>query len=122
MFSAGACWDGERRGRKMDQTPARGGSGSSAGWRGGNVLSEAMVRRWRVNVRVKLMGLLKGKSPPGGSVELPQGATIAQALEVLDIPADSVQVLMVNGTLQLDRGYRLADNDELTILAPVGGG
>ena len=73
-------------------------------------------------VRVKLMGTLKAKSPPGGTLELAAGATITDALQALNIAADSVQVFTVNGSLERNRDRVLAANDELSILPPVGGG
>lgn len=73
-------------------------------------------------VRVKLMGTLKAKSPPGGTLELAAGATIADALQALNIAADSVQVFTVNGSLERNRDRVLGANDELSILPPVGGG
>ena len=71
---------------------------------------------------MKLMGMLKEKTPEDGRLDLPDGASIQKALEALDIPVDSVQILTVNGTLERDRQRKLAADDELTILPPVGGG
>ena len=73
-------------------------------------------------VRVKLMGTLKAKSPPGGTLELAAGATIGDALLALHIDPNSVQVFTVNGSLERNRERKLAANDELSILPPVGGG
>ena len=73
-------------------------------------------------VRVKLMGTLKAKSPPEGTLELAAGATIGDALLALLIDPNSVQVFTVNGSLERNRERKLAANDELSILPPVGGG
>lgn len=75
-----------------------------------------------VEIRVKLMGVLKDKTPPNGKLELPNGATIKDAIEALAIPIQSIQVCTVNGSVERDRARSLAADDELTVLAPVGGG
>jgi sulfur carrier protein ThiS len=75
-----------------------------------------------MEIAVKLMGLLRDKAPPQGKIQIPEGATIADALAALDIPADSVQVFTVNGKLERNQQRPLAGGDELTILPPVGGG
>jgi len=75
-----------------------------------------------VQVRLKLMGMLKDKVPAGNTLELSDGASIRDALVALDIPVDSVQVFQVNGGLERDKSRVLVDNDELTVLPPVGGG
>ena len=75
-----------------------------------------------MQVRVKLMGVLKAKSPEGDKLELPDGSTVRQALVVLDISTDRVHVFSINGTLERNLDRRLEPNDELTVLAPVGGG
>ena len=68
------------------------------------------------------MGMLKDKATAGDVLNLPSGATIEDALRALEIAVDSVQVFTVNGTLERDRARVLDDNDELTVLPPVGGG
>ena len=49
-------------------------------------------------------------------------ASIEDALHVLDIPVDSVQVFTVNGALQRNQKTPIKDGDELVIFPPVGGG
>ncbi len=75
-----------------------------------------------MQIKIKLMGMLRDKTPEGGSIELPAGATIADSLVALDIDVGSVQVFTVNGQLQRDKSYQLADGDELSVIPPVGGG
>lgn len=75
-----------------------------------------------MRVRVKLLGTLKEKTPPGGHLDLPERATIDDALSRLDIAAAQVQMVMVNGRMQANRQAPLSDDDELTVIAPVGGG
>ncbi len=73
-------------------------------------------------IRLKLMGVIKDRTPEGGALEIADGATITDVLAALDIAADSVQTFTVNGRLERDRSRTLADGDELSILPPVGGG
>ena len=73
-------------------------------------------------IRIKLMGMLKEKMSRDGKLELPSAATIEDALRVLDIPIDSVQVFTVNGVLQRKRETPIKDGDELAVFPPVGGG
>lgn len=73
-------------------------------------------------IHVKLMGMLKPKTPPAGVLELPDGTTIEQVLELLQIPSQAVNVFTVNGSLERDKERSLASGDELTLLPPVGGG
>jgi len=68
------------------------------------------------------MGMLKDKAPPDGRLEVAKGATIVDALEAMKIPVDSVQVFTVNGTLERNKSRVLEEDDELTVLPPVGGG
>ena len=76
----------------------------------------------RITVQIKLMGVLKGKTPVDDQLELDDGASIEDVLRALDVPVDSVQVFTVNGALERDRGRKLADGDALSVLPPAGGG
>ena len=75
-----------------------------------------------MRIRIKLMGMLKDRAPADGQLELDDGGTITDALQHLEIPVDSVQVFTVNVNLELDKCRELSDDDELTVLPPVGGG
>ena len=72
-------------------------------------------------VKLKLMGMLKNKIGKE-ELELPDNADILTALQELDIAPESVQVFTVNGKLIREQSHLLHDEDELTILPPVGGG
>ena len=75
-----------------------------------------------MRVRVKLMGALTAKSPPDDLSEVGQDASIDDVLTALAIEPAEIQIVMVNGRPQPDRTGPLSESDELTILAPVGGG
>lgn len=75
-----------------------------------------------MHIRVRLMGMLKDRTPADEGLELDEAATIEDALTALDIPVDSVQVFSVNGSIQRNRDHVLRADDELTVLPPVGGG
>ena len=75
-----------------------------------------------MEIRVKMMGILKDRAPAGGTIELSNHGTIEDALVAVGIPSDSVQVFTVNGTVERDRHRVLKADDELTVLPPMGGG
>jgi molybdopterin converting factor small subunit len=75
-----------------------------------------------VLIRLKLMGILKPRTPPGGVLEVADGATIDDVLRALDIVPQSIRVFTVNGEFERDRSRALAANDELSAIPPVGGG
>ncbi|GIW94127.1 MAG: hypothetical protein KatS3mg110_2168 [Pirellulaceae bacterium] len=75
-----------------------------------------------MQIRVKLMGVLKEKTPPDGTLNVPDDATVASVLEQLKIDPGLVQACTVNGQWVRDRSRVLADGDELVVLPPVGGG
>jgi sulfur carrier protein ThiS len=75
-----------------------------------------------MRIRVKLMGVLKAKNPPGGAIDVADGATIEDVLRALDVAPKSVRVFTVNGQFERDRGRVLAADDELVAVPPVGGG
>mgnify|MGYP001169088155 FL=1 len=75
-----------------------------------------------MQIRVKLMAALKDKSPEGNVLDLPDGATINQALAAMSVPGNFVHLVMVNNQMERDRGRELADDDELMVMPPVGAG
>lgn len=75
-----------------------------------------------MRVRLKLMGVLKDRTPPDGALEVADGATIDDVLRALRISPHVRQVLTVNGRFERDRGRPLAPGDELVVIPPVGGG
>ena len=75
-----------------------------------------------MQLHVKLMGMLRPKTPPGGEIEVPDGATVEAVLQSLDIAAGHVQLVTINGRPETDRSCTLADEDDLMVIPPVGGG
>jgi len=75
-----------------------------------------------MKIKVKLMGMLKDKTPDGGELDLEDKATIADVLAALEIDPDSVQAFSINGAIQRDQTTMLSEDDELIVLPPVGGG
>ena len=75
-----------------------------------------------MQIRVKLMGVLKAKEPQGNRLDLPDGSTVGEVLKMLDIPDQKVHTFSVNGSFDRDRQRKLESEDELMVLAPVGGG
>lgn len=75
-----------------------------------------------MEIQVKLMGMLRRKSPPDDTLELPDGTTIQQALEALDIAPEQVQVVLINDRPQRDKSQPLQPGDQMTVLALVGSG
>ena len=75
-----------------------------------------------MQIRLKLMGMLKARTPAGGAIEVADGATIDDVLRALGIAPQTIRVFTVNGVFERDRSRVLAPNDELTAIPPVGGG
>ena len=75
-----------------------------------------------MNIRIKLMGMLKDKAPTNGLLQVADGKTIREVLADLEIADTSVQAVTVNGSIQRDHTRVLAEGDELMVLPPVGGG
>ena len=73
-------------------------------------------------VRLKLMGVLKAKTPEDEQLDIADGATIEDVLRALGVPVESVQVFTVNGSLERDRNRVLSDGDDLSVLPPAVGG
>jgi molybdopterin converting factor small subunit len=75
-----------------------------------------------MQIRLKLMGMLKARTPAGGVLEVADGATIDDVLLALEIAPQTIRVFTVNGQFERDRSRVLAANDELAAIPPVGGG
>ena len=75
-----------------------------------------------MRIQIKLMGMLKDRTPEGGRLDLADAASIHDVLNVLEIDGDTVQAFSVNGSIERDKQRTLNDGDELIILPPVSGG
>jgi len=80
-----------------------------------------------VNVEVRLFATLRKYLPAGSErtsaqVEVPAGASIADALTALGIPVEAVHLLLVNGIYEPDKDRRLEDGCVLSAWPPVAGG
>ncbi len=79
-----------------------------------------------MQVNVKLFASLQRYKPDvfAGEVfqvELPEGSTLADLVAHLEIRANEVKVMFVNGRARAEM-YRLQNGDEVGIFPPVGGG
>jgi sulfur-carrier protein len=57
----------------------------------------------------------------GLSLEMPPGATVAQVITRLHLPAAEVTLIMVDGRRR-DPDYRLRGDERLGLFPPIGGG
>jgi molybdopterin synthase sulfur carrier subunit len=79
-----------------------------------------------ITVHAKLFAILRQHYPHLAigepmPVELPEGATVGDLVEYLNLPANQVKVVFVNHVIR-GAEHPLADGDELGIFPPVGGG
>ncbi|MBC7321650.1 MAG: MoaD/ThiS family protein [Acetomicrobium sp.] len=54
-------------------------------------------------------------------VNLPDGATVGQLIDRLNIPVEEIKIVFVNNIFR-DMGYALKNGDTVGIFPPVGGG
>jgi len=79
-----------------------------------------------ITVHVKLFATLRRHYPHLGigeamPIELPDGATIGELVNHLQLPADHVKIVFVNSIVR-DKDHPLANGDEVGIFPQVGGG
>ncbi len=79
-----------------------------------------------MQVHVKLFASLRrfaGDTPLGTplEVEVPEGATLVDLYQALNLPAEEIKLAYVNGRVQAD-DRQLEPGDEIGIFPPVGGG
>ena len=72
-----------------------------------------------MKIRLKLMGTLKGSTPPGGALEVADGATIGDVLHALGITSPAIRVFTVNGQFERDRS-RVLGGERRTHRHPAG--
>jgi molybdopterin converting factor small subunit len=77
-------------------------------------------------IQLKLYGNLRRLSPGGQAgapmeIQLPEGASLQDLVEHLQIPAEETKIAFVNGLVQ-DWSYKLKAGDKVGVFPPVGGG
>jgi sulfur-carrier protein len=74
-----------------------------------------------VQINVRLFATLRNNREKEMMMDLPQGATPKDVIEILNISEEEAAIIMINGIgVKLDRV--LQENDRLAIFPPVGGG
>jgi sulfur carrier protein ThiS len=77
-----------------------------------------------MKLRVELQGYLDQYSPMDTDVfdyEMPDGATVADLVRKLNVPADLAAVIIV-GDSNTTAAHVLADGERITIVPPLAGG
>ncbi len=79
-----------------------------------------------MNIEVNLYATLKQymKNETGGkssAIDLEDGTCVEDLIQKLEVPADSVKLIFVNG-IHAKRDTILKDGDRLGLFPPVGGG
>jgi sulfur carrier protein len=74
-----------------------------------------------MKVSVKLFATLRNNRFKIKELEYPEGTTILQVAEDLEIPREELALTMVNGIL-VDVDHVIQEGDALAIFPPVGGG
>jgi MoaE-MoaD fusion protein len=76
-----------------------------------------------MRVRVRLFAALRERAGTGElDLDLPEGATVADALQELDPLAGGLPLVLAVNREYADRAQRLAPGDELAAIPPVSGG
>jgi molybdopterin converting factor small subunit len=75
----------------------------------------------RMKITVKLFAVLKIGRFREKELVYPVGTNVGDVVNDLDLPAEHVDILLVNGR-HVDREYLLQDGDILSILPMVEGG
>lgn len=74
-----------------------------------------------MKIEVRLFATFRQGREKKQMLELEEGTTIIQILQILNIPQEEVAILLLNGfDGSIDR--ELKDNDVLSLFPPVGGG
>jgi molybdopterin converting factor small subunit len=80
-----------------------------------------------VNIEIRLFATLRKHLPAGSSrtsvrLDLPGGASIADALGELGIPVAAVHLVLINGIYEADKERALDDGCVLSVWPPIAGG
>jgi len=74
-----------------------------------------------MKVRIKLFATLRNYGPEEQEAELPEGATLEDAIAFLALPAHIPLLRIVNGEHR-DPKHRLKEGDEIAFFPPIAGG
>jgi molybdopterin converting factor small subunit len=74
-----------------------------------------------MKVKIKLFATLRKFGPDEQEIELPDGATIDDAINTLDLPGKIPLLKIVNGEHRPPK-HLLKDGDELALFPPIAGG
>jgi molybdopterin synthase sulfur carrier subunit len=74
-----------------------------------------------MKVKIKLFATLRKFGPDEQEVELPGGATIEDAINLLDLPKEIPLLKIVNGEHRPLK-HPLKEGDELALFPPIAGG
>lgn len=74
-----------------------------------------------IKVEVRLFATFREGRDNKYSLELPEGSTILDVLNILKINVEEVSIAFLNGT-DGDVSRKLSDGDVLSLFPPVGGG
>lgn len=74
-----------------------------------------------MQITVKLFATLRNNRFKIEVQEYPEGYTILQVAEALEIPKEELALTLING-ISLEVDHVLKDGDTLAIFPPVGGG
>lgn len=85
-------------------------------------VDEDREMRAKVKLFATLVGYVPGTEPGVPfEVELPNGSSLSDLMNQLNLPQRETKVIFVNGRMRpLD--YQLQDNDDVGIFPPIGGG
>ena len=84
-------------------------------------LQPILVMDSRMKITVKLFAVLQLDRFREKPLDYPFGTQVGDVINDLDLPAEHVDILLVNGS-HVDREYLLQDGDVLSLLPMVEGG
>lgn len=74
-----------------------------------------------MNIQVSCFATLSSYAPEGGTINVSQGTTAGDIVEILSIPREEVKIIFVNGQ-NSGRDAVLKENDRVGIFPAIGGG
>jgi len=80
-----------------------------------------------MTVEVRLFATLRQYLPAGSdrvsaTLELPDGASVGDALARLGIPSESAKLVLIDGRFEADRNRRFDEGVVLSVFPPLAGG